>query len=251
MKIMRPLRAITVTFERELYDYYKNFLYYTLRNLITPTLYILVIGMGLGSMVHMSDDISYIQFLIPGILMMTIAQVTHHHFSFEVWAAKNYEKYLETLTMIAPIRPSEAVIGYLLAGVMIAIFTVISFLIPIYIFFRSTLISLPLLLLFTLGLGILFSATGFVTGIYFDDAHHLNIANSFIIIPLSFLCGVFFPLDLYPEPIRFLIELVPLTQAIEGLRGNAILLLQIGYVWITAVIAAIMAILVFKRKMII
>lgn len=249
--MIRALRAVTITFERELYDFYKNLFHYSLRSLVTPTLYLLVIGIGLGSMVHMPDDISYIQFLIPGILMMTTAQVTHFHLGFEVLAARTYEKYLELLTMVAPIHPYEAVLGYILTGVMIALFNVIIFLIPVYIFFHSTLISLPLLLLFTVGLGILFSATGFSAGIYFDDPHHLSIVNSLIITPLSFLCGVFFPLDLYPKQIRLLVELVPLTQAIEGLRGNGILPFQIGYVWTTAVVAAVLAVLIFKRKMII
>ena len=62
--------------------------------------------------------------------------------------------------MISPllftgVRLYEAVIGYILTGVMIAIFNVIIFLIPIYIFFRTTLVSLPLLLVFTVGLGII------------------------------------------------------------------------------------------------
>ncbi len=251
MKMIRALRAITITFERELYDFYKNIFHYSLRSLLTPMLYLLVIGIGLGSMVRMPGGTPYIQFLIPGILMMSTAQVTHLHLSFEVLAARTYEKYLELLTMVAPIRPYEAVIGYILTGVMIAIFNVIIFLIPIYIFFRTTFISLPLLLVFTVGVGILFSATGFSAGIYFDDPHHLSIVNSLVITPLSFLCGVFFPLDFYPEQIRLLIELVPLTQAIEGLRGDGILLFQVGYVWITAIIAVVLAIVIFKRKMIV
>ena len=121
--------------------------------------------------------------------------------------------------MISPllfteVRLYEAVIGYILTGIMIAIFNVIIFLIPVYIFFRSTLVSLPLLLVFTVGLGILFSATGFSAGIYFDDPHHRSIVNSLVITPLSFLCGVFFPLDLYPDKIRLLVELVPLKVCV-------------------------------------
>ena len=251
MKMIRALKAITITFERELYDFYNNLFHYSLRSLLTPTLYLLVIGIGLGSIVHMSDDSSYIQFLIPGILMMATAQVTHLHLGFEVLAARTYEKYLELLTMVAPIRPYEAVIGYILTGVMIALFNVAIFLIPVYLFFHSTFLSLPLLFVFTVGLGILFSATGFSAGIYFDDPHHLSIVNSLVITPLSFLCGVFFPLELYPEQIRLLVELVPLTQAIEGLRGNGILLFQVGYVWLIAIIAVLLAIGIFKRKMII
>ena len=109
--MIRSVKAITITLERELYDFYKNILHYSLRSLLTPILYLFVIGVGLGSFIRMPDNTSYIQFLIPGVLMMATVQVTHNHLSFEVLAARTYEKYLELLTMVAPIHPYEAVIG--------------------------------------------------------------------------------------------------------------------------------------------
>jgi len=248
--MIRSIKAITITLERELYDFYKNILHYFLRSMLTPMLYLFVIGVGLGSFIYMPDYSSYVQFLIPGILMMATVQVTHNHLSFEVLAARTYEKYLELLTMVAPIHPYEAVIGYILAGVIIAIFNVSVFLIPVYLFLS---IELPLitLFIFTVGLGILFSATGFSVGMYFDDPHHLSIFNSIVITAFSFLCGVFFPLSVYPDPLRFIIGLFPLTQAIEGIRGCGNLYLQIIYVWVSAIVAVFIAILIFKKKMII
>ncbi|MDW7990439.1 MAG: ABC transporter permease [Archaeoglobaceae archaeon] len=247
--MIRSIKAITITLEREVYDFYRNFVHYALRSLLIPTLYIIVIGLGVGSMIYI-EGIRYLEFLIPGVLMMTVVQVTHFHLSFEVLAAKTYEKYLELLTMVAPIHPHEAILGYILSGVLISVFTVLIFLIPLYFFFQTTFAPLHIILLFTAGLGAFFSATGFIAGIYFEDPHRLNIVNSLIITPLSFLCGVFFPLDLYPEQIRILIEFVPLTQAIEALRGNGSLLFQILYIWLSAIAAFAISIAIFKKKMI-
>lgn len=163
--IHRAVSASLVTFEREIYDYRKNIFYFALRNLIQPVFFVLVIGVGLGSMVNMPGQSSYLQFMLPGILMMCVVQVCYQHFSSEIWMSKNHEGYLELLTMAAPIKPREAVAGYLLTGIVIAFFAVLCFLLPVWLFLPGFQISLSVLILFTIGLALFFTSAGIVVGV--------------------------------------------------------------------------------------
>ncbi|OPY51430.1 MAG: ABC-2 type transporter [Methanosaeta sp. PtaU1.Bin060] len=247
--IPRAVSASLVTFEREIYDYRKNLFYFALRNLVQPVFFVLVIGVGLGSMVNMPGRESYLSFMLPGILMMSVVQVTYQHFSSEIWMSKNHEGYLELLTMTAPIRPGEAVAGYLLTGIVVAFFAVLCFLLPVWLFLPGFRISLAALVLFTIGLALFFTSAGIVVGVKVLDPHNLTTVSIFVTMPLTYLCGVFFPLDMYPQPARVLVELIPLTQAIEGLRGGAFPFVEIGYVWAAAAVAVVFAVRMFEKNM--
>jgi ABC-type polysaccharide/polyol phosphate export permease len=247
--IPRAVSASLVTFEREIYDYRKNIFYFALRNLIQPVFFVLVIGVGLGSLVKLPGRESYLGFMLPGILMMSVVQVCYQHFSSEIWMSKNHEGYLELLTMTAPIKPREAVAGYLLTGIVVAFFAILCFLLPFWLFLPGFHISLIALVLFTTGLALFFTSAGIVVGVSVLDPHNLTTVSIFVTMPLTYLCGVFFPLEMYPQPIRMPIEAIPLTQAIAGLRSEAFPLFEIAYVWVAAALAVIIAVRIFERKM--
>lgn len=247
--IPRAVSASLVTFEREIYDYRKNILFFALRNLIQPFFFVLVIGVGLGSMVNMPGGQSYLGFMLPGILMMCVVQVCYQHFSSEIWMSKNHEGYLELLTMTAPIKPREAVAGYLLTGIVIAFFAVLCFLAPITLFLPGFQISYPALILLTIGLALFFTSAGIVVGVTVLDPHNLATVSIFVTMPLTYLCGVFYPPEMYPPAARVLIEIIPLTQAIEGLRSGAFPMFEIAYVWATAALSVVFAAWMFERNM--
>jgi ABC-2 type transport system permease protein len=247
--IPRAVSASLVTFEREIYDYRKNLFLFALRNLVQPFFFVLVIGIGLGSMVSLPGRESYLSFMMPGILMMCVVQVCYQHFSSEIWMSKNHEGYLELLTMTAPIKPHEAVAGYLLTGIVVAFFAVLCFLLPVWLFLPGFKISLAALILFTIGLALFFTSAGIVVGVTLLDPHNLSTVSIFVTMPLTYLCGVFFPLDMYPQPVRMLIEAIPLTQAIEGLRSESFPLFEIAFVWAAAALAVAVAVRIFERNM--
>ncbi|HOI68548.1 MAG: ABC transporter permease [Methanothrix sp.] len=247
--IPRPILASLVTFEREIRDYRKNIFYFALRNLIQPVFFVLVIGVGLGSFVNLPGRESYLSFMLPGILMMSVVQVCYQHFSSEIWMSKNHEGYLELLTMTAPIKPREAVAGYLLTGIVVAFFAVLCFLLPVWLLLPGFAISLSALMLFTIGLALFFTSAGIVVGVSVLDPHTLTTVGIFITMPLTYLCGVFVPVEMYPPSFRLMIEVIPLTPAIEGLREGGLPIAEIIYVWCAAALAVVAAIKVFERNM--
>jgi ABC-type multidrug transport system ATPase subunit len=148
---------------------------------------------------------------------------------------------------ILSFKPREAVAGYLLTGIVVAFFAVLCFLLPVWLFLPGFHISLSALILFTIGLALFFTSTGIVVGVTVLDPHNLTTVSIFVTMPLTYLCGVFFPLEMYPPPLRMLIEAIPLTQAIEGLRSGGFPLPEIAFVWAMAALAVIAAIHMFER----
>jgi ABC-type multidrug transport system permease subunit len=86
-------------------------------------------------------------------------------------------------------------------------------------------------------------------GVSVLDPHNLTTVSIFVTMPLTCLCSVFFPLVMCPQPIRMLIEAIPLTQAIAGLRSGVFPLFEISYVWVAAALAVIIAVRMFEKKM--
>jgi ABC-type polysaccharide/polyol phosphate export permease len=63
-----------------------------------------------------------------------------------------------------------------------------------------------------------FSLIGFIAGILITSHPDMAKVTNFVITPMSFLCGTFFPLEKFPVPLRLIFEALPLTQAVKGLR---------------------------------
>ncbi|AFV12695.1 putative ABC-2-like transporter, permease protein [Thermacetogenium phaeum DSM 12270] len=244
----RSIRAIGVTCEYVLYDYLIHFPYFAVRTLLSPALYLFGFGLGVGALTQAGES-AYFEYIFPGVLMISVMQASYTHFSTEIWISRQVDKYLELLMMVAPIYPLEAVAGYLIAGTLISLFAAGCFVLMAMLVVPGLTISLGWLLGFTVGLGIFFVSLGIISGVIHTDPHIFSATNTLIILPLSFLCGVFFPLDVFPQAIRFLLELIPLTQAVEGMRSNAPFL-HCLYVWSLAVITAVIAAGVFKRKIV-
>lgn len=244
----KPLQAIGVTCEYVLSDYLIHLPYFAVRTLLAPALYLFAFGLGVGTLTRYGGG-AYFEYVFPGILMITVMQVSYTHFSSEIWISRQVDKYLELLMMVAPVYPLEAVAGYLIAGIFISLFAAGCFLALAYLVLQSITVSLPWLIAFSAGLGIFFTSLGIISGVSHTNPHHFTSTGTLILLPLSFLCGTFFPLDLYPKVMRCFIELIPLTQAVEGLRNNAPLK-HLFYVWGVALFTAVVSARVFHRKIV-
>jgi ABC-2 type transport system permease protein len=87
-----------------------------------------------------------------------------------------------------------------------------------------------------------FACLGVILCMSVTDPHSLMILTSLIIYPLSFLCGIFFPINYLPDGIQPIIELIPLARAVAGIRTipftiyNPGIWLDVGYIAILAII---------------
>ncbi len=188
---------------------------FILSRMVAPMLYLVAFGWGLGRSIQV-DSGSYLDFLVPGILALNSMNISFNSIT-PVHAERIYHKSLEEY-IIAPVWPQAFLIGKVLAAVLrglisSAIILVLAFL------FGAHFVPSPLFLLVLVLNCILFAEIGFYAAMKIDTYEEMAQVNTYILLPMSFLCGTFFSTGALPEAVRLFIELLPLTHTSYLLRG--------------------------------
>jgi len=194
-----------------------KFISTTLGALVGPLLYLISFGWGLGNTVQVGD-ISYTAFVIPGIIAMNSMSSSYGVVANDINISRIYGKTFEAL-MVAPIQMRTFTVARIIAGALRGLYSA-GLILAISFLFQS---DLPLDWYFFLVLTLnclVFASIGFIVGILIDSHGDMAKVQNFVITPMSFLCGTFFPLERLPKGVGFAFEMLPLTQAVKGLRGG-------------------------------
>ncbi|WP_053956455.1 ABC transporter permease [Inediibacterium massiliense] len=186
---------------------------------ITPLLYLLAFGWGLGSNVSI-EGFSYLHYIIPGVIAMSTMHTSFNAVSLRISVARLHEKSFEYY-MTAPVNMCLLTLGYVLSGALRGMYAGLIILIVSYMFGAYIHISFSFLFICFLN-SMLFAAFGYFAAMIINTHYDMNRFTSFIITPMTFLCGTFFSLQKMPHIIRGFINLLPLTHAISGLRNIAL-----------------------------
>jgi ABC-2 type transport system permease protein len=163
---------------------------------ITTALYFIIFGTLIGSQVQPIKDFSYVQYITPGLIMMTVISNSYGNVVTSFFGAK-FQKHIEELLM-SPMTNFYILTGFLLGGVVRgvmvgAIVTLIS------LFFSKISIAHFFLMLYVLIMtSLLFSLAGFLNGLYAKNFDDVTIIPAFLLTPLTYLGGVFFSINMLP-----------------------------------------------------
>lgn len=185
---------------------------------VSPTLYLLAFGWGLGRRVELPGQ-SYISFIVPGIMALATMNVSFSAVSVKLNTERNYEKNLE-LFLASPLRMYSFALAKIFAGALRGLYSA-ALIVCLAFFFGVRLHFSGLLVLLIVLNCMIFAALGFFAGMTTGSHQELNRFNSFFLVPMSFLCGTFFPLEQLPFVARLAIDLLPLTYASGGIRAAA------------------------------
>ena len=194
---------------------------FILSRMVAPILYMTAFGWGLGRSIALESG-SYLDFLVPGILALNSMNIAFNSIT-PVHAERIYHKSLEEY-ILAPIAPSAFVIGKILAAVLRSLISS-TMIIGLALMFgasleRLTEPSTALIFLTALTLNaIVFAGIGFFAAMKIKTYEEMSQVNTYILLPMSFLCGTFFSTATLPSALRLLIELLPLTHTAQILRG--------------------------------
>ena len=194
----------------------KNILKFLLSRMITPILYIIAFGFGLGKNVNIGSG-NYLEFIIPGMIALNSMNIAYNTVAYPLAISRIYYKTLENL-IIAPINPMAIIIGKILTGIFRAILSSmiivgIAFVLDLNLIFNGTFLAILILS------AAMFSAIGLVVGLKVTNSEELNNFSTYVLLPMSFLCGTFFSADVFPVFLRNIIQLLPLTPAANLLRA--------------------------------
>lgn len=188
---------------------------FILSRMVAPMLYLVAFGWGLGRSIQVTGG-SYLDFLVPGIMALNSMNISFNSIT-PVHAERIYHKSLEQY-LIAPICPYAFVIGKVLAAVLRGLIS--SAIIVVLAFLFGAHVSFTLLFLLVLILNcVIFAEIGFFAAMTISTYEEMAQVNTYILLPMSFLCGTFFSTHALPELVRWFIELLPLTHTSYLLRG--------------------------------
>lgn len=211
------LRDIWTVFWRDWIVLKRRLKKFIFSRMVAPMLYMVAFGWGLGRSIQVTDG-SYLDFLVPGILALNSMNISFNSVT-PVHSERIYHKSLEEY-IIAPVIPEAFVIGKVLAAVLRGLISSAIILLLAAAFGANLHFSLLFLLVLIINC-VIFSEIGFFAAMTISTYEEMGQVNTYILLPMSFLCGTFFSVHALPDLVRYAIQLLPLTHTSYLLRGLA------------------------------
>ncbi len=184
-----------------------------------PILFLVALGFGLGAVFEAAGEGSYVEFLAPGIVAMSILFTAMFNGIEVIWD-RQFGFLKETL--VAPVSRTKIMIGRTLGGATVAFLQgLLVLIISLFLGFQiRDFTLLPLALLFMFLIAVMFTALGTAIASVLKDMNAFPLIINFIIMPLFFLSGALFPVDNAPRFLQIIIRINPLSYGVDGLRGS-------------------------------
>lgn len=206
--------------KREILRFLKVWTQTILPTWITTLLYLYIFGFAIGKVLPEILNISYLEFIVPGLLMMGIITSTYANTSTSIFMMK-WLNFIEGI-LIAPLSYIEIVGAFIMGGIVRGIIIGLSIYL-ISAFFYGGQIAHPILFFFLIiSVSFIFSCIGLITGLWAEDWDQLNIWSTFLITPLVFLGGVFHSTTSVPEKLSMLTKINPIFYMVDSLRYSMI-----------------------------
>jgi ABC-2 type transport system permease protein len=184
--------------------------------ILSSFLFILVFGLSLGGRIKHIDGIDYDVFIVPGLIAMAMIQATYANNSASVFQAR-FDRYLNDV-LAAPMRPWEINLALSIGGVVRALL-IGAGLLACSLAVTDVPVRHPLELVVAVGLAlVLFSSFGVIVGIYANSWDHTAFVTNIVILPLSFLGGVFYSVDTLPSPWHEISHANPIFYLLNAVR---------------------------------
>lgn len=212
--------------------------------LVSPLIYILAFGLGLGSALDQAitppAGENYLQFILPGMVALSSMTISFGGTTFSICGERLYSKTFEEILLL-PVHPLSLFLGKMLAGVLRGLLTSASVMAIALLFTRNLNFLSPLFLLVLVLNCAVFAGLGVIVGLNVKSLEGVGLLNNFLIVPMSFLGGTFFDPATLPTALKAIVYLLPLTYTSTGLRAAVYLPLD-QFPWYSIPVLFVMAI---------
>ncbi len=210
---------------------------------ITMTLYFLIFGGLIGSRVGKMGGLDYMEFIVPGLVMMSVIQNSYGNISSSFFGAK-FGRHVEEL-LVSPMPHWVILAGYV-AGAVLRGLMVGAIVLCIAMLFTRVHVPHPLVTLSSVLLGAtIFSLAGFVNAVYAKKFDDIAIVPTFILTPLTYLGGVFYSISLLPGWAQAATHANPIFYMVNafryGLLGSSDVPLWVAYALMLGFVVALSA----------
>ena len=192
--------------------------------LVSPLIYILAFGLGLGSSLDRSTYTagdSYLEFILPGMVALSSMVISFGGTTFSICGERLFSKTFEEM-LLYPVHPLAIHLGKMMAGVVRGLMTASAVILVAVLFTGKAWSFLnPLFFLLVILNCAVFAGLGVIVGLNVKSLESVGLFNNFLIVPMSFLGGTFFDPTTLPVALKPLVFALPLTYTTMGLRAVA------------------------------
>ena len=212
---------------------------YIFSTVMFPLIYLFAFGLGIGSVLQV--DGGYLPFLAKGMLSITVMMNSFQQTALSVSVGRFYFKTFQTL-LLSPISSVQIIVGITLAGVTRAFIAGGMIYLIAMVFFDVQMLSMAGIIGILLS-SVCFGILGIAIGLWIKNPDALSSVINFIITPMTFFCGTFFPLNNLPSVLQSVIGILPLTLANNLLRSEGFSTDILADIMILVIITAVLFVL--------
>jgi ABC-2 type transport system permease protein len=188
----------------------------TLAPVVSSLLFIVVFGLSLGGRINQIDGYDYREFIVPGLIAMAMAQAVYSNNSSTIYQGRA-DRFIDDV-LSAPIHHWQVNLGYLIGGAFRALIiggALTALALPLT---GAPIVHPALLIVAVILLVGCFGALGTIVGIYAESFDHTSFVNNIVILPLTFLGGVFYSVSRLGAPWEQISHVNPLFYVVETIR---------------------------------
>jgi len=220
MNARLQLIAFRTIFVKEILRFSRIWMQTILPPAITTTLYFIIFGNLIGSQIQDMDGFSYMEYIVPGLILMSIITNSYANVVSSFYGSK-FQRHIEEM-LISPTPNYVILLGFIAGGVArgIAVGGVVTI---VSLFFTDLQIQNFFITFFVAFLtAILFSLAGFINGVYANSFDDISIIPTFVLTPLTYLGGIFYTIKMLPDFWQSLSLINPILYMVNTFRYGII-----------------------------
>lgn len=187
-----------------------------LPSVISITLYFIIFGNLIGPKIGQMEDHPYIEYLVPGLIMMSIITNAYANVVASFFGSK-FQRNIEEM-LVSPMWPSIILWGFVLGGLARGVLTGILVTLVSLLFTKIQIYHIGITFLVAITTAILFSLAGLLNGIFAKKFDDINLVPTFILTPLTYLGGVFYSVNMLSQFWQNVTHLNPIFYMVNAFR---------------------------------
>ena len=239
MLVDKPFRTLL---SREILRFTRIWIQTIVPPLLTSLLYLVVFGVALGSRIREVDGIPYLEYILPGVALMSLITGSHMNSSWSVFDAKR-ERYIDEV-LISPMSDLQIALAYSLGGTLRGLIMGVGVFVVGIPFVGVTVEHPGLLLLIGAMASFTFASLGTMVGALATRVDHISFLTNVVIQPLAFLGGVFYSVEMLPGPLRVATLFDPIFYMVDAARYATLRASDLNH-YPTLVVVFVLAVLAF------
>lgn len=183
---------------------------------LTTSLYFVVFGAAIGGRMDSVGGVDYGAFIVPGLLMLTMLSESTSNASFGIYMPRFTGAVYELLS--APVGVVETLVGFVGAAATKSLILAAVILLTANLFVDYSIAHPVIAVIYIMAVASSFSLLGFILGVWAEGFEKLQMIPMLVLMPLTFLGGTFYSIDMLAEPWRTVAQFNPIFYLVSGLR---------------------------------